>query len=53
MYVFSVSGKYGVLYWNITFHQPGLSSLNGKTSYRQLSWNIEAARLGVIVIVSL
>ena len=31
----------------------GLYSLNGKTSYRQISWSLEAARLGVIMIVSL
>ena len=31
----------------------GLYSLSGKTSYRQISWSLEAARLGVIMIVSL
>ena len=31
----------------------GLYSLSGKTSYRQISWSLEAARLSVIVIVSL
>ena len=31
----------------------GLYSLCGKTSYRQISWSLEAARLGVIMIVSL
>ena len=30
----------------------GLYSLSGKTSYRQISWSLEAARLSVIVIVS-
>ena len=30
----------------------GLYSLGGKTSYRQMSWSLEAARLDVIVIVS-
>ena len=33
-------------------HQ-GLYSLSSKTSYRQISWSLEAARLGVIMIVSL
>ena len=36
----------------VSLHQ-GLYSLNGKTSYRQISWSLEAARLGVIMIVSL
>ena len=31
----------------------GLYSLSGKTSYRRISWNIEAAKLDVIMIVSL
>ena len=31
----------------------GLYSLSGKTSYRQISWSLETARLGVIMIVSL
>ena len=31
----------------------GLYSLSGKTSYRQISQSLEAARLGVIMIVSL
>ena len=31
----------------------GLYSLSGRTSYRQISWSLEAARLGVIMIVSL
>ena len=30
----------------------GLYSLSGKTSYRQISWNIEAVRLCVIIVVS-
>ena len=30
----------------------GLYSLSGKTSYRQISWSLEAARLSVIMIVS-
>ena len=29
----------------------GLYSLSGKTSYRQISWSIKAASLGVIIIV--
>ena len=37
-----------------TIHLPlGLYSLSGKTSYRKISWCFEAARLGVIMIVSL
>ena len=31
----------------------GLSSLSGKRPYRQISWSLEAARLDVIMIVSL
>ena len=31
----------------------GLYSLSGKTSYRQISWSLEAARLGVIIIAPL
>ena len=31
---------------------PGLYSPNGKTSYRQISWSLEAVKLGVIMIVS-
>ena len=31
----------------------GLYSLSDKTSYRQISWSLEAARLGFIMIVSL
>ena len=30
----------------------GLYSLSGKTSYRQISWSLEAARLDVAIIVS-
>ena len=37
---------------NIELNQ-GLYSLSGKTSCRQISWSLEAARLGVIMIVSL
>ena len=31
----------------------GLNSLSGKTSYRQISWRLEATRLDVIMITSL
>ena len=31
----------------------GLYSLSGKTSYRQISWSVEAARLDVAMVVSL
>ena len=31
---------------------PGLFSLRGKTSYRKISWSLEAARLDVLMIVS-
>ena len=37
----------------LTTTSQGLYSLNGKTSYRQISRSLEAARLGVIMIVSL
>ena len=30
---------------------PGLYSLSGKTSYRQISWSLEATRLDVIMVV--
>ena len=33
--------------------QLGLYSLSGKTSYRQISWSLEAARLDVAMVVSL
>ena len=31
----------------------GLYSLSGKTSYRQISWSLEAAKLDVAMVVSL
>ena len=31
----------------------GIHSLSGKTSYHKISWSLEAARLYVIVLVSL
>ena len=31
----------------------GLYSLSGKTSYRQISWSLEATRLDVAMVVSL
>ena len=31
----------------------GLYSISGKTSYRQISWSLEAARLDVAMVVSL
>ena len=31
----------------------GIYSLSGETSYRQISWSLETAKLGVIMIVSL
>ena len=31
----------------------GFYSLNGKTSYRQISWNLESARLDATLIISL
>ena len=33
--------------------EAGLYSLSGKTSYRQISWSLEATRLGVIIIALL
>ena len=56
---------YTWLHSNCTFHQTmkgkwlkstfcqGLYSLSGNTSYRQISWSLEATRLGVIRIVML
>ena len=38
-----------VRYWSTL----GLYSLSGKTSYRHISWSLEAARFDVIIIVSL
>ena len=35
------------------FWHMGLYSLNGKTSYRQISWSLKAMRLGDIIIISL
>ena len=44
-------------FWWLTswlwYHYAGPLLLSGKTSYRQISWSLEAARLGVILIVSL
>ena len=31
----------------------GLYSLNGRTSYRKISWSLDATRLDVTIIVSL
>ena len=47
----------GLYWWHITWMCQnqgilGLYSLSGKTSYRQISWSLEAARLSVIMIVS-
>ena len=38
---------------NILSRPLGLYSLSGKTSYRKISWSIEAARLDVAMVVSL
>ena len=38
--------------WKRPFHL-GLYSLSGKTSYRQISWSLESARIDVAIIVSL
>ena len=38
---------------NWIFVSLGLYSLSGKTSYRQISWSLEAARLGVMIIAPL
>ena len=37
--------------WLYHYHQ-GLYSLTGKTSYHQIAWSLQAARLDVILIVS-
>ena len=36
-----------------TYRYQGLYSLSGQTSYRQISWSLEAARLDVAMVVSL
>ena len=41
-------GFNALTYWGL-----GLYSLCGKTSYHQTSWSLEAARLGVIMIVAI
>ena len=41
----------GSLCWELKLFQ-GLYLLSGPTSYRKISWSLEAARLGVILIVS-
>ena len=43
---------YGHNAWVICIHYLGLYSQSGKTSYRQILWNLEAARLTVMMIVS-
>ena len=43
-----------IIKWTRYDHiQQGLYSLCSKTSYRQISWSLEAARMGVISTVSL
>ena len=39
--------------WLQSLPRQGLYSLSGKTSYRQISWSLEATRLDVIMIISL
>ena len=39
--------------WCFTHILQGLCSLSGQTSYRKISWSLEAERLGVIMLVSL
>ena len=34
-------------------YNQGVYSLSGKTSYRQISWSLEVARLTLLIIVSL
>ena len=41
------------IYWDFFTMLLGLYSLSGKTSYRQISWSLEATRLNVIIVVSL
>ena len=53
-----LSRKYICLYYQAFssiswFSLQGLYSLSGKTSYRQISWSLEAARLDVAMVVSL
>ena len=42
-----------ICYWLSFIFPQGRYSLSGKTSYRQISWNLEAVRLDVIMILSL
>ena len=39
--------------FELSFVIQGLYSLSRKTSYRQISWSLEAARLDVAMVVSL
>ena len=41
------------IYGNLALTTLGLYSLSGKTSYRQISCSLEAARLDVAMVVSL
>ena len=45
--------EFSVDSWNISSIMHGLFSLIVKTSYRQISWTLEAARLDVVMVVSL
>ena len=57
----SYTGKMSSLYWirarkwssNFDDKNLGLYSLSGKTSYRQVSWSLETAIFGVIMIITL
>ena len=43
----------GSIKWNAAKRTLGLYSLSGRTSYRNISWSLEAAKLDVIMIESL
>ena len=55
-----VSSLYCTYCWTVYIPEPpwiiplqGFCSLSGWASYRKISWRLEAARLGIIIIVSL
>ena len=63
----SFSGEIGILWgqhwspvdnnhikiWGLVCQKQGLYSLSGKTSYRKISWSLEAARFGIKLFQSL
>ena len=47
----TIQSNDGLISWRI-YVSLGLYSLSGKTSYRKISWSLEAARLDVAMVVS-